>query len=103
MGVSKNSPAAQAGIKAGDRVTAVDGKTVETLQGAVQRIRSNSPGLVTIQMTREDNPYSVTVQREEYATLLRKNGLRMLPNLGGQLKTGQLGSLQNRPTVWPRT
>jgi cell division protein FtsB len=23
--------------------------------------------------------------------------------LGGQLKTGQLGSLQNRPTVWPRT
>ena len=23
--------------------------------------------------------------------------------LGGQVKTGQLGSLQNRPTVWPRT
>ncbi|HEV2731050.1 MAG TPA: hypothetical protein VGV15_13540, partial [Terriglobales bacterium] len=23
--------------------------------------------------------------------------------LGDQLKTGQLGSLQNRPTVWPRT
>ena len=25
------------------------------------------------------------------------------PPLGGRLKTGQLGSLQNRPTVWPRT
>jgi transposase-like protein len=24
-------------------------------------------------------------------------------NLGGHLKTGQLGSLQKRPTVWPRT
>jgi C-terminal processing protease CtpA/Prc len=80
MSVSKNSPAAQAGIKVGDRVTAVDGKTVQTPQDAARQLTSNSPGLVTLQMMREDNPYSVTVQREEFATLLHKNGLRMLPN-----------------------
>jgi len=80
MGVQKNSPAAQAGIKLGDRVTAVDGETVKTLQDAVQRLTSNSPGAVTLQMMREDVPYSVTVQREEFTALLRKNGLRKLPN-----------------------
>lgn len=40
MGVRRDSPAAQAGIKLGDRVTAVDGETVKTLQDAVQRITS---------------------------------------------------------------
>jgi len=80
MSVRKNSPAAQAGIKAGDRLTTVDGNTVKTLQDAVQRLTSNSPGAVTLQMMREDVPYSVTVQREEFTALLRKNDLRKLPN-----------------------
>jgi C-terminal processing protease CtpA/Prc len=80
MSVRKNSPAADAGIKAGDRLTTVDGNTVKTLQDAVQRIASIDPGPVTLQMMRDDKSYSVTVQREEFATLLRNAGLRALAN-----------------------
>jgi C-terminal processing protease CtpA/Prc len=92
MSVGKNSPAAQAGIKAGDRLTTVDGNTVKTLRDAAQRITSNSPGPVTLQMMRDDKSYSVTVQREEFATLLRKDGLRMLPD--GSLVSGDAADVE---------
>jgi C-terminal processing protease CtpA/Prc len=51
MGIRKNSPAAQAGIRLGDRVISVDGSAVKTPQEAAH-----------------------------FITLLRNNGLRMLPN-----------------------
>jgi hypothetical protein len=80
MGVRKNSPAAQAGIRTGDRVISVDGYAVETPHDAAQRITSGSPSPVKLQMATEDHSYSVTVQREEFTTLLRGDGLKMLAN-----------------------
>jgi len=78
MGVRKNSPAARAGVKAGDRLIAVDRNNVTTLQDAAHRITTNSPGLVTLHLARDDKPYSVTVRREDFATLLQKDGWKML-------------------------
>lgn len=80
LGVRKNSPAAQAGIRPGDRVISVDGNAVKTQQEAAQFTTSRSASPVTLQLAREDQVYSVTVQREEFSTLLRNNGLRMLAN-----------------------
>jgi len=80
MGIRKNSPAAQAGIRLGDRVISVDGNAVKTPQEAAQFITSSSLSPVRLQMAREDQVYSVMVQREEFTTLLRNNGLRMLAN-----------------------
>ena len=82
-GVRKNSPAARAGIRTGDRVISVDGYTVQTPEDAAQHITSSSPSPVKLQMAREEQSYSVTVQREEFTALLRDDGLQMLP--GGAL------------------
>ena len=76
--VRKNSPAAQAGIKPGDRVTAVDGNIVTTLTDAAQHIRSTSASPVTLQLVRDDKLYTVTVPRVDVAKLLEQNGLKML-------------------------
>jgi predicted metalloprotease with PDZ domain len=40
--VSAKSPAADAGIRTGDRIVAVDGTTVTTAQDAAQHMRSES-------------------------------------------------------------
>jgi len=79
-GVRKNSPAAQSGIRAGDLVVSVDGNAIKTLQEAAQLTTSTSASPVRLEMAREDEVYSVTVQREEFTTLLRNNGLKMLAN-----------------------
>jgi len=73
-GVHKDSPAAKVGIKAGDLLVAVDGHTVAAAQDAVQALFSTSATPVTLQLVREEKPYTVTVQREELAVVLRKDG-----------------------------
>jgi C-terminal processing protease CtpA/Prc len=76
--VRKNSPAAQAGIKPGDRLTAVDGNIVTTPQDAAQHVRSTTANPVTLQLARDDKPYTVTVPRVDVAKLLEQNGWKML-------------------------
>jgi C-terminal processing protease CtpA/Prc len=78
LGVRKNSPAAQAGIRPGDRVISVDGSAVKTAQEAAQLTTSRSASPVRLEMAREDRVYSVTVRREEFIRLLRNDGLRMI-------------------------
>jgi len=56
----------------------------------ILRISERQPG--------SGSPIVTVMQPTE--SLLRLDSTR---SLGGQVKTGQLGSLQNRPTVWPRT
>jgi C-terminal processing protease CtpA/Prc len=76
--VWKNSPAAQAGIRPGDRLIAVDGNVVATVQDAAQRVGSISANPVTLQFARDDKPYTVTVRRVDFATLLKRSGWKML-------------------------
>src|ERR1700730_11599485 len=77
-GVSKNSPAANAGIKVGDRVSTVDGQNVTSLSGAAQRITSTSSSPVTVQLIRDDRLFSVTVPRQDSDVILQKAGWKEL-------------------------
>lgn len=76
--VYKISPAARGGIKPGDRLLSVDGQTVTTLESAAQRMRSTSASPVTLQLMRDARPYTVTIQRIDYPTLLQQNGKKIL-------------------------
>ncbi len=73
-GVHKNSPAAKAGIKVGDLLVAVDGHTVTDVQDAASSLVSTNAKPVTLQLIRKEKPYRVTVQREELAAVLGKDG-----------------------------
>jgi C-terminal processing protease CtpA/Prc len=77
-GVSAKSPASDSGIKSGDRIVAVDGTAVTTVQDAAQHMRSESAKPVTLQLVRDGKPYSVTVQRELHSEILKKNGMKTL-------------------------
>ena len=77
-GVGRNSPAAQAGIQPGDRLLTADGVAVTSLADAANRLSSASPGPVTVAWVRGETPYTATVQREDYATLLKNDGLRQV-------------------------
>lgn len=77
-GVSKNSPAANAGIKVGDLLSTVDGENVTSLKDAAQRITSASSSPVTLQLVRDDRLFSVTVLREDAAVILQKAGWKKL-------------------------
>jgi carboxyl-terminal processing protease len=63
-----DTPAARAGIKAGDLITSVDGKTVEglTLQEAVDRLRGPPNTQVSLAIKREGDPSPImlTLTRE---------------------------------------
>jgi C-terminal processing protease CtpA/Prc len=76
--VSPKSPAADAGIRTGDRIVAVDGATVTTVQDAAHLMRSESANPVTLQLMRGGKLYSVTVQRELYTAILERNGMKAL-------------------------
>ena len=84
-GVRKDSPAAIAGIKAGDLLVAVDGHTVANVPDAALALSSTSATPVTLRFVREEKPYTVTVQREEHAVILRKDGWKAVE--GGFLVT----------------
>jgi PDZ domain len=76
--VSPKSPAADAGIRTGDRIVTVDGTTVTTAQDAAQHTRSESAKPVMLQLMRDGKLYSVTVQRELYTTILERDGVKAL-------------------------
>lgn len=76
--VRKHSPAAKAGIEVSDRLIAVDGQAIADLQDAARRITSRSAKPVTMQLIRNDKPYTAFVEREDVATVLQKDGWKML-------------------------
>jgi putative serine protease PepD len=59
--VTANSPASKAGLKAGDRVTSVDGQAIQSYSEMVARIRAHQPGdKVTLNVTRGGNETTIT-------------------------------------------
>jgi C-terminal processing protease CtpA/Prc len=94
-GVSAKSPAAVAGIKSGDRIVAVDGTAVTTVQDAAQHMRSESAKPVTLQLVRGGKPYSVTVQRELHSEILKKNGMRSFLEAHTQTAAQAMNKLEN--------
>ena len=76
--VRAKSPAADAGIRAGDRIVTVDGTIVTTAQDAARHMRSESANPMTLQLMRDRKLHSVTVQRELYTAILERDGMKTL-------------------------
>jgi len=76
--VRTNSPAAAAGIQTGDRLLAVDGTNVTSLQDAAQRLRAEDAKPVVLQLARDERQYSLTVQREKLTTIFKKAGMKLV-------------------------
>src|SRR5271156_954893 len=73
-GVDRGSPAAAAGIKAGDRLIAMNGVSVANLQDAARALHGESAEPVSLQLVRAEVPYAVTVQKETMATRMKRDG-----------------------------
>ncbi len=82
--VAANSPAASAGVKMGDLVTAVNGVAVKTAQNVVDEVRKNKVGAtVTLSITRGTENVSVKVTAQAAPANTRPN---ILDNLKNKLK-----------------
>jgi predicted metalloprotease with PDZ domain len=75
--VQQDSPAAHAGIQVGDRLVAVDGHPITDIRDLAQRIASNQPTPVTVQLIRGEKSLTVTVRRKDRTAVLRADGWRM--------------------------
>jgi carboxyl-terminal processing protease len=74
----EDSPAEEAGLQAGDIVTAIDGQSVEglSLEDAVKQVRGEPGTQVTLSLRRDDEPLEMTITRAEIT--LREVTSRML-------------------------
>jgi len=73
-GVDRGSPAAGAGIKAGDRLIAINGVSIADLQDAARALHGESAEPVSLKLARGEEPYAVTVQKETMATRRKRDG-----------------------------
>lgn len=65
--VSENSPAAKAGIKAGDIITRFDGKDINSFQDLSRLVKQKKPGdEVEVAVLREDQTLKLKVKLEKY-------------------------------------
>jgi membrane-associated protease RseP (regulator of RpoE activity) len=62
--VDENSPAAKAGIKAGDVITQVDGQEISGVESLTRAISSKSEGAVTLTLVRDKKQRTVTLVPE---------------------------------------
>jgi S1-C subfamily serine protease len=77
--VAKDTPAARAGIKAGDVITAVDGKTVESSSELVNQLREKN-GDVTLAVMRDKKAITLKATLENKATPKPKVAMRGIPS-----------------------
>ena len=65
--VSENSPAAKAGIKAGDIITRFDGKDIDNFQDLSRLVKQKKPGdEVEVAVLREDQTLKLKLKLEKY-------------------------------------
>lgn len=89
--VSDNSPAAKAGLKAGDVITAVDGEKVDSPGDISRAINKKEDGPVILTVVRDHNTRSVTVTPEKPA-----------PGSGADLRTITIPQIE-MPVIPPVT
>jgi C-terminal processing protease CtpA/Prc len=94
--VTSGTPAADAGIHAGDQVLAVDGEAVKDLRDAAARISSASSGPVVLQLKRNGANLTLSVSRERSDAFLSLSGFRRLDD--GRLVPSYLTDAQARET-----
>lgn len=72
--VNEDSPAAKAGLKAGDIITAVDGEKVEGSGDLSRAINKQKDGEVTLTVVRDKNQRTIKVTPTKAETLMRPSG-----------------------------
>jgi len=60
-GVAAGSPAEQAGLRAGDRVVAVEGQRMATWEGLAQTVRDSQGRPLALTIDRDGTPFTITV------------------------------------------
>lgn len=78
--VRENSPAAKAGLKAGDIIVEVEGKTVNGEMDVIRAIAEKKDGDITVTYVRDRNRRSVTLTPEEVKGTLEHFEFRGVPN-----------------------
>lgn len=74
--VAEDSPAAKAGIRAGDVITSVDGEKVEGSGDVSRAINKKKDGDVTLTIVRDKNQRSITVTPKLYEPVAPTSGTR---------------------------
>jgi len=85
--VNENSPAAKAGLRAGDVITAIDGEKVDSPGDISRAINKKEDGSVTLTILRDHNTSTVTVTPE-------KNGERTLIRPGPGTRRVMIPSIE---------
>ena len=67
--VPSNGPAAAAGLRVGDKITAIDGKPVRglSMRSVVEELRGRPGSEVELEIRRDSEVIVVTVERQAYA------------------------------------
>jgi membrane-associated protease RseP (regulator of RpoE activity) len=114
--VNENSPAAKAGLKAGDIITAVDGEKVESSGDVARAINRKEDGDVTLTVVRDRNTrtINVTPEKKSEPTIVRPSGtsarrvvvpridLPTIPEINIQLPRIMLPSIPEIEVTVPR-
>ena len=76
--LASKSPAQLAGLRAGDRLLAVDGKDVKGmgLRQVQTLIRSEQPGNVTLRVWRDGKEFEVVVPRRRSSAIIAREGVK---------------------------
>ncbi len=94
--VAENSPAARAGLKAGDVITKANGQTMATLSEWMKMVRANRGKQVQITLVRNHKEQTVTLEPGSG----KNHGALIIPEMN-RLSTGELAELndQNGPVI----
>src|SRR5579884_114048 len=79
--VMKGSPAERAGLKAGDRIKAIDGRRPENNAEAARMLRGDGPDKVRVRIIRNGREFEAVVKREESSDILLGDGKKLVYGL----------------------
>lgn len=99
--VSDNSPAAKAGVKAGDVITAVDGETIEGPGDLSRAINKNKDGDVTVVITRDKKQRTIKVTPEKSQSQVIRPGRVANQVIRDQIRTAVRQGIANGQVVIP--
>ncbi len=99
--VSDNSPAAKAGVKAGDVITMVDGETIEGPGDLSRAINKNKDGEVTVIITRDKKQRTIKLTPEKTQSQVIRPGRVANQVIRDQIRTAVRQGIANGQVVIP--